>query len=64
MISLNEKLNLISDLEEEGLSEDLIESVIYMEEHPDEWIGPFNTPEEAKAYLESNDEAEISNESN
>ena len=57
MISLNEKLNLISNLEEEGLSEDLIESVVYMEEHPDEWKH-FETLEEANAWLNSDDEDE------
>ena len=60
MISLTEKLNLISNLEEEGLSEDLIESVIYMEEHPDEWKH-FETLEEANAWLNSDDE-EVLNE--
>ena len=55
MLTLNEKLELISALEEENLPEEMIESVVYMEDHPDEWIGPFDTPEEAKKWLESDD---------
>ena len=58
MLTLNEKLELISALESENLSEELIESVVYMEEHPDEWIGPFTTIEEFNAYLNSDDEEE------
>lgn len=54
-MEINEKLNLISALEEEGLSEELIESVVYMEEHPDKWIH-FDSIDEAKAWLESDDE--------
>ena len=63
MISLNEKLNLISDLEDEGISQELIESVVYMEDHPDEWKH-FETVEEANAWLNSDDEEEVLNENN
>ena len=58
MLTLNEKLELISALEAENLSEELIESVVYMEEHPDKWVGPFNSIEEFNAYLDSDDEEE------
>ena len=58
MLTLNEKLDLISALEAENLSEELIESVVYMEEHPDEWVGPFNSIEEFNAYLNSDEEEE------
>ena len=58
MLTLNEKLDLISSLEAENLSEELIESVVYMEEHPDEWVGPFNSIEEFNAYLNLDDEEE------
>lgn len=54
-MTLNEKLNLISDLEDEGLNEEMIESVVYMEEHPQEWK-KFDTVEDANAWLESDDE--------
>ena len=54
-MTLNEKLNLISDLEAEGLNEEMIESVVYMEEHPQEWK-KFDTVEDANAWLESDDE--------
>ena len=52
-MTLNEKLNLISDLEAENLSEEMI--VIHAEEHPEEWKH-FNTVEEANAWLDSDDE--------
>ena len=58
MLTLNEKLELISALESENLSEEMIERVVYMEDHPDEWVGPFNTIEEFNAYLNSDDEEE------
>ena len=58
MLTLNEKLELISALEEENLPEEMIESVVYMEDHPDEWVGPFNSIEEFNAYLNSDDEEE------
>lgn len=54
-MTLNEKLNLISDLEAENLSEEMIEGVIHAEEHPEEWKH-FNTVEEANAWLDSDDE--------
>lgn len=63
-MTLNEKLNLIADLEAENLTEAMIENVIHMEEHPEDWKGPFNTPEEALAYLERDDEEETSDEDN
>ena len=55
MLALNEKLNLISDLENERLSEDLIEGVIHSIEHPEEWRH-FETIEEANKWLNSDDE--------
>lgn len=57
-MTLNEKLNLISDLESEGLNEEMIESVVYMEEHPEEWKH-FDTVDEFNAWLESDDEEDI-----
>lgn len=59
-MTLNEKLNLISDLEAEGLNEEMIESVVYMEEHPQEWK-KFETVEDANAWLESDDEDDNEN---
>lgn len=35
MMTLNEKLNLIADLEAEKLSEELIESIVEQLEHPE-----------------------------
>ena len=58
MLTLNEKLELISALENENISEEMIESVVYMEDHPDEWVGPFDTIEDFNAYLNSDDEEE------
>ena len=58
--ALFEKLNLISDLEAEGLNEEMIESVVYMEEHPQEWK-KFGTVEDANAWLESEDEDDNEN---
>jgi hypothetical protein len=55
MLALTEKLNLISDLENERLSEDLIEGVIHSIEHPEEWHH-FETVEEANKWLNSDDE--------
>lgn len=57
-MTLNEKLNLIADLETENLTEAMIENIIHMEEHPEEWVGPFDTPEEAMKYLEEDSDEE------
>lgn len=54
-MTLNEKLNLISDLEAEGLNEEMIESVVHMEEHPEEWKH-FDNVEAFNAWLESDDD--------
>ena len=35
MLTLNEKLNIIADLEAEKLSEELIESILEQVEHPE-----------------------------
>lgn len=35
MLTLNEKLNIIADLEAEKLSEELIESIVEQVEHPE-----------------------------
>lgn len=61
-MNINEKLNLIADLEAENLSTEMIENVVYMDEHPEAWVGPF-TLQEAMEYLESEDE-EVLNENN
>ena len=55
MLTLNEKLELISALESERLSEDLIEGVIHSIEHPEDWHH-FETIEEANNWLNSDDE--------
>lgn len=40
------------------LTEWAICAVVYMANHPEEWVGPFNTVKEAQAWLEADDEVD------
>ena len=46
MLTLNEKLNLISDLEEAKFKQDVIDVIVESIEHPENRNGPFETLEE------------------
>ncbi len=60
-MTINEKLNYISECEEVGLHEQVIRDLIYDEEHPEERIR-FNTVEELIEYLETEEEEESEDE--
>lgn len=51
MLTLNEKLNLISELEAENLSESLIEDIVELIENPEDPVYVCNTPQELTAAL-------------
>lgn len=53
MLSLNEKLNLISDLEEVKLKPDVIDTIVESIEFPEKNNGPFNSIEEMWAHINS-----------
>ena len=46
MLTLNEKLNLISDLEEANFKQDVIDTIVESIEFPERNNGPFETLEE------------------
>ena len=50
-----EELDLVESLSNEGLSDEMIESVVYAENNPDKWEGPFDGVEELNEWLESED---------
>ena len=52
MLSLNEKLNLISDLEEAKFKPDVINTIVESIEKPEKLNGPFNTLEEFYAHID------------
>ena len=53
MLTLNEKLNIISDLEEAKFKQDVINTIVESIEHPEKLNGPFNTLEEFYAHIDS-----------
>lgn len=53
MLTLNEKLNLISDLEEAKFKQDVIDIIVESIEHPENLNGPFNTIEEFWDHINS-----------
>ena len=55
-MTLNEKLNIIADLEEEHLSEELIESIIEHIENPEPRGKRYSSVEELMADLESDED--------
>ena len=46
MLTLTEKLNLISDLEEAKFKPDVIDTIVESIEHPERLNGPFNSVQE------------------
>lgn len=56
MLTLNEKLNLISDLEAENLPEELIESIIEHVEHPEPLGKRYKTVKELMEDLNSDED--------
>ena len=57
---LQEKLNRIADLENEGYSQDIIEAVEEFIDNPEKETHTFKTVEEMWAFLNSEDENEKS----
>ena len=55
-MTLNEKLNLIADLEEEKLSEELIESIVEQVEHPEPLGKKYSSFKEMLADMEDEEE--------
>ena len=53
MLTLNEKLNIISDLEEAKFKQDVINTIVESIEHPENLNGPFETLEEFYAHIDS-----------
>lgn len=51
MLTLNEKLNLISTLEDENLSESMIEGIVDLMDNPEDPVYVCRTPEELTAAL-------------
>ena len=63
MLTLNEKLNLISDLEDAKFKQDVINVIVESLEFPERNNGPFNTIEEFWDHINSlPDEEESTNE--
>lgn len=56
MLTLNEKLNVIADLEAEKLSEELIESIIEQLENPEPLGKRYKTAKELIEDLESDED--------
>ena len=55
-MTLNEKLNVIADLEEENLSEEMIESIIKDVENPEPRGKRYSSVEELMSDLESDED--------
>ena len=53
MLTLNEKLNLISDLEEAKFKQDVIDVIVESIEFPERNNGPFNSIEEFWEHINS-----------
>ena len=53
MLTLNEKLNLISDLEEARFKQDVIDTIVESMESPEKLNGPFKNLEEFYAHIDS-----------
>lgn len=56
MLTLNEKLNVIADLEAEKLSEELIESIVEQLENPEPTGKRYSSIKELMADLENDEE--------
>ena len=56
MLTLNEKLNLIADLEQEKLSEELIEGIIEHVEHPEPLGKRYSSFKELLADLDNDED--------
>lgn len=57
-MTLFEEMDVVEALQTEGLPEEMIDTVVHMANHPEEWVGPFNTVKEAQTWLEADDEAD------
>ena len=53
MMTLNEKLELISDLEKSRFKQDVIHTIVESLEHPEKNNGPFETLEELWDHIDS-----------
>lgn len=63
-MTLTEKLNLISDLEEAKLNSTTIDAIVESMEHPEKNNGPFKTLEEFWAHIDSVEDKEVADEKN
>ena len=61
MLTLNEKLNLISDLEEAKFKQDVIDIIVESIEHPENLNGPFETLEEFWNHIDNLPDEEETN---
>ena len=57
-MTLYEELDVIEALQTEGLPSEMIDTVVHMENHPEEWVGPFNSVAEVQAWVEADDETD------
>lgn len=64
MLTLNEKLNLISDLEEAKFKPDVINTIVESMESPQKLNGPFETLEEFYNHIDNLPDDEESNDAN
>ena len=53
MLTLNEKLNLISDLEEAKFKQDVIDTIVESMESPEKLNGPFENLEEFYNHIDT-----------
>lgn len=64
MLTLNEKLNLISDLEEAKFKPDVIDTIVESIESPEKLNGPFETLDEFYNHIDSIPDDEEINDAN
>ena len=64
MLTLNEKLDLISDLEEAKFKPDVIDTIVESIESPEKLNGPFETLEEFYNHIDNLPDDEESNDAN
>lgn len=63
-MTLTEKLNLISDLEEAKLNSVTINAIVESLEHPEKNSGPFKTIDEFWAHIDSVEDDEVADAKN
>ena len=57
-MTLFEELEVVEVLQAAGLPGEMIDTVVHMENHPEEWVGPFNSVTEVQAWVEADDETD------